>query len=219
MPKRHPDPSTWTLVAGDTDDENRRGHSFLYIAFVRSLQVVRSRGVNNRTSPSKVVMLRHEVAVLRRHRRDVDSNTLGSAGKPEGCRARAPPTARTRPPLVEEVHQGAVHLLGCVQPTLCGPPSISTNRMSFTSSGRRRPVASMEGCGPPVPWTDEQGHVDLWQVARKSVSHVRDAREGGVCGRAGRHLEAGVPRLVADASFRGTCRRCRSCRRRTLKKA
>ena len=60
----------------------------------------------------------------------------------------------------------------CVQPTLCGPPSISMKWMSFTRSGRRRPVASMGRMRSSVPWITSMGTSILGRSARKSVNQV-----------------------------------------------
>jgi hypothetical protein len=61
-------------------------------------------------------------------------------------------------------------------------------------------MTAMVFSAPPLDEDDEHGHVDLRQVSAKVRQPGRHAGEGGVRRGTGRHLEAGVPRLVADAS-------------------
>src|ERR1019366_9178283 len=64
--KRHPGPWTRTLVLGHRGRRWSMALSFFYIAFVRLLQLLRLSRSGQQHLAIEVVMLRHEVVVLRR---------------------------------------------------------------------------------------------------------------------------------------------------------
>ena len=67
MPRSHPATVSWTLAPGPIRGEHpAMTLSFLYWAFCRILQLIRLVGSSDTDLAIEVVMLRHEVAVLRR---------------------------------------------------------------------------------------------------------------------------------------------------------
>ncbi len=67
MPKTSSGPYTRTFVLGHRRRRWSVALSFLYIGFVRLLQLLRLSRRGQQDLAIEVVMLRHEVAVLRRH--------------------------------------------------------------------------------------------------------------------------------------------------------
>ena len=81
----HPDALSWTFIDMDDRPECAMSLSFLYLAFVRVLQILRLFRRDNEELAVEVVMLRHQVAVLRRQ---VGAATFGPS---IACRIESAP--------------------------------------------------------------------------------------------------------------------------------
>src|SRR5207302_635436 len=99
----------------------------------------------------------------------------------------------------EEFEEGLVDLFG-VRPADVVWSALDLDELDVAHEAGETPAGGVDGEDAVLGALDhEQGNVDLRQVGAEVRQPGRHAREGGVRGRTGRHLEAGVPSLVADA--------------------
>ena len=85
-----------------------------------------------------------------------------------------------------------------VQMTACGPPAMTVERAFFSNAGSLLPVASQGRTRSWSPWLTRTGMLILARSPPEVFQAGGDAAEGGVSRRGDGHVEAVLPRLVAD---------------------